>query len=111
VKWSDGGSHLEARSGRQSDDPLEMDWVSSQKGLQMLTIGKTVLKLLLLVCLSAAPLACLSITTPSDNQPKTEVNVGGDRGVTVEHRNDTPPDNRPQTEVNVGGDRGVSVEH
>jgi hypothetical protein len=77
----------------------------------MVTIGKAVMSLLLLVCIAVAPLACLSITTPSDNQPKTEVNVGGDRGVTVEHRNDTPSDNRPKTDVNVGGDRGVTVEH
>jgi hypothetical protein len=56
----------------------------------MVTIGKKVLGLLLLVCVAAAPLACLTINRPSDEQRKdgqhkTEVNVGGDRGVTVDH--------------------------
>jgi len=54
----------------------------------MVTIGKHVLGFLLLVLIAAAPLGCLSINKPPDNQPKTEVNVGGDRGVTVDHQND-----------------------
>ena len=53
----------------------------------MVTIGKKILSLLLLACIAAAPLGCLTINKPPDNQPKTEVNVGGDRGVTVEHQN------------------------
>ena len=59
----------------------------------MFTIGKMVLSLLLLVC-AAAPLACLNINKPPDNQPKTEVNVGGQHGVTVEHGDDTDKDKR-----------------
>ncbi len=54
----------------------------------MVTIGKRVLSSLLLVIIAAAPLGCLNINKPPDNQPKTEVNVGGDRGVNVDHRND-----------------------
>jgi len=50
----------------------------------MFTIGKVVLSLLLLVGVAAAPLACLSINKPPDNQPKTDVNVGGEHGVTVD---------------------------
>lgn len=56
----------------------------------MITIGKKVLGLLLLVLIAVAPLGCLSINKPADNQPKTEVNVGGQHGVTVEHDSDTP---------------------
>ena len=52
----------------------------------MFTIIKKTLSVLLLAFVAAAPLACLSINEPpKDNQPKTEVNVGGDRGVTVDH--------------------------
>ena len=51
----------------------------------MFTLVKKMLCLLLLVCMATAPLGCLNINKPPDNQPKTEVNVGGDRGVTVEH--------------------------
>ncbi len=51
----------------------------------MVTIGKAVLSVLILVFVSAAPLGCLNINKPPDNQPKTEVNVGGERGVTVDH--------------------------
>ena len=60
----------------------------------MVTIGKMVLSLFLLVCMAAAPLACVSVNRspddnrPADNQPKTEVNVGGEHGVTVEHPSD-----------------------
>jgi hypothetical protein len=51
----------------------------------MFTIGKKVLCVLLLVCMAVMPLGCLSINKPPDNQPKTQVNVGGDRGVHVDH--------------------------
>jgi len=54
----------------------------------MVKIGKKVLSFLLLVLIAAAPLGCLSINKPPDNQPKTEVNVGGDHGVTVDHPDD-----------------------
>ena len=53
----------------------------------MLTIGRKFLTVLILALVAGAPLGCLSINKPADNQPKTEVNVGGDRGVTVDHNN------------------------
>jgi hypothetical protein len=53
----------------------------------MLTIGKKMLVLFVLVCAAAAPLACLSINKPPEDQhSRTEVNVGGERAVTVDHR-------------------------
>ena len=52
----------------------------------MAAIGKKVLSLLLVVCFACAPLGCLNINKPPDNPPKTEVNVGGGHGVTVDHR-------------------------
>ena len=54
----------------------------------MFTISKKVLSILLLVCIAAMPLGCLTINKPPDNQPKTEVNVGGGHGVTVDHQKD-----------------------
>jgi len=51
----------------------------------MVKIGKKVLSFLLLVLITAAPLGCLTINKPPDNQPKTEVKIGGDKGVVVEH--------------------------
>ena len=50
----------------------------------MFTIAKKMLCVLLLVCIATAPLGCLTINKPPDNQPKKEVNVGGNHGVTVE---------------------------
>jgi hypothetical protein len=50
----------------------------------MITIGKKVLSLVLLALIAAVPLACGHRDRQPDN--RTEVNVGGDRGVTVEHR-------------------------
>ena len=52
----------------------------------MFTIGKKVLSILLLVCIVAVPIGCLSINKPPDSQPKTEVNVGGEHGVSVDHK-------------------------
>lgn len=71
-----------------------------------LTIGTTVLNVLLWVGIAVVPLACLTINKepPPDNQPRTEVDVGGHSVVDV-HRSDSG------TEVKVGGDRGVVVEH
>lgn len=54
------------------------------KGYAMLTIGKTVLGLVLLVGISAAS-GCVTLNKPADEEPKTEVNVGGEHGVTVGH--------------------------
>jgi hypothetical protein len=57
----------------------------------MFTIGRKILGLFLLVCIAAAPMACLNINKEpdrrdrQDREPNTEVNVGGDHGVTVEH--------------------------
>ena len=51
----------------------------------MVALGKKVLGLLLLALLAAAPVACVSINAPPENQHRTEVKVGGDRGVVVEH--------------------------
>jgi hypothetical protein len=76
----------------------------------MVTIGKKVLSLLLLVllvCIGAAPLGCLTINKPPDNRPTTEVNVSGEHGVTVDR---DKRDNKPKTEVNVGGEHGVTVD-
>lgn len=85
-----------------------------RKGTQMFTIGKTrilaigttVLTVLLWVGIAVVPLACLTINRepPPDNQPRTQVDVGGNNGVDV-HRSDSG------TEVKVGGDRGIVVEH
>ena len=50
----------------------------------MSKISKKVLCFLLLVFIAAAPLGCLSINEPPDKH-KTEVNIGGDKGVVVEH--------------------------
>jgi hypothetical protein len=50
----------------------------------MLAIVKRVLCVLLLVFVAASPMACLSINSPPD-KPATEVNVGGEHGVTVDH--------------------------
>lgn len=50
----------------------------------MATINKMVLSLLLLACIAAAPLGCLSINSPPD-KPATEVNIGGEHGVTVDN--------------------------
>jgi hypothetical protein len=73
---------------------------------QILTTGTTLLNVLLWVGSAVVPLACLTINreSPPDNQPRTEVDVGGHNGVDV-HRSDSG------TEVKVGGDRGVVVEH
>jgi hypothetical protein len=59
----------------------------------MPAIGKTALSLLLLVCIAAAPLGCLTINRPPDHQPKTEVNVGGEHGVTVDRDKGDKQDN------------------
>jgi hypothetical protein len=55
----------------------------------MFAIGKKVLCLLLLVCMAAAPLGCLTVNKEPEKQPKTEVNVGGDRGVNVDHHTES----------------------
>lgn len=68
----------------------------------MVTIGKKVLGLVLLVCLAAAPLACVNVN-PTDSQPKTEVikvQTPPAQPKTEVNVN-TPPTNRPKTEVNV----------
>jgi hypothetical protein len=50
----------------------------------MFTIVKATLSVLLLVSIAAVPMACLTINKVPDNQPtRTEVNVGGQHGVTV----------------------------
>ena len=74
---------------------------------RILTIGTNVLSVLLWVGIAVVPLACLTINKeppPPDNQPKTQVNVGGDNGVDVKHSD-------AGTDVKIGGDRGVVVEH
>jgi hypothetical protein len=55
----------------------------------MFAMGKKVLSFLVLVCMAASPLACLNINKSPDDKPKTEVNVGGQHGVTVDHQSDT----------------------
>jgi hypothetical protein len=61
----------------------------------MFTIGKKVLSVLLLVLIAAAPLGCLSINKPPEKQDRTEVKVGGDKGVVVDHPGgDTDKDKR-----------------
>ena len=56
----------------------------------MFTIGGKVLSCLLLALMAAVPLGCLTINKPPDDKPKTEVNVGGEHGVTVDHPSDKP---------------------
>ncbi len=51
----------------------------------MVTIVKRALSLVLLVAIASAPLACVNVNRPAKEEPKTEVNVGGQKGVTVEH--------------------------
>jgi len=51
----------------------------------MFTIVKKMLSLILLVCIAASPLACVNINKPPDNKPKTDVKIGGDKGVVVDH--------------------------
>lgn len=64
----------------------------------MITIGKTLLNLLLVIGL-AAPLGCLTINkTPPPAQ-----------GTTATEQPTTPPE-KGKTEVNVGGSKGVTVE-
>lgn len=59
----------------------------NRKGMHMRAIIKRTLIALLLVFVAASPMACLNINSPRDDRPKTdktEVNVGGPHGVTVE---------------------------
>jgi hypothetical protein len=79
--------------------------MSSMKGPDMYAIGKKVLVLVLLVLLSAAPLACLTIDKGPDDNPRKETKVGGDNGVVVKHGGGEGSD------VRIGGDRGVGVDH
>jgi hypothetical protein len=51
----------------------------------MFAMGKKVLGLLLLALMAAAPSACVSINEPPENKHRTEVQIGGDKGVVVEH--------------------------
>lgn len=62
-----------------------MNVVALRKGSQMFTIGKKVLLFVLVVLLAGAPLGCLNINKSPNNKPGTEVNVGGQYGVTVQH--------------------------
>jgi hypothetical protein len=66
----------------------------------MFTIGKKVLRFLLLVSVAAMPLGCAS----TDGGSERDVKVGGDYGVVVDHSNSG-------TTVKVGGDHGVVVDH
>lgn len=52
----------------------------------MLKVIKITMTVLFLAAIAAGPMACLSINSPPDNEPRTEVNVGGEHGVTVEHK-------------------------
>lgn len=51
----------------------------------MLTVCKKAMCALVLVMIAGASLGCLNINKPPDNQPRTEVKVGGDKGVVVDH--------------------------
>jgi hypothetical protein len=73
----------------------------------MFTIAKAMLRVLFLALVVAGPMACLTINKSPDDQPKTQVNVGGSDGVTVNKSSD----GQPRTEVNVGGSHGVTVDH
>lgn len=53
----------------------------------MYTTIKKILVVFLLVCAAVAPLGCVTVNSP-DKKPATEVNVGGDHGVTVDHDKD-----------------------
>ena len=55
----------------------------------MITIAKTVLRVLLVALVLAGPMACLTINKSPDDQPKTDVNVGGSHGVSVDHDKDS----------------------
>jgi hypothetical protein len=55
----------------------------------MFTIAKTILRVLFVALVVAGPMACLTINKSPDDQPKTQVNVGGNHGVTVDHDKDS----------------------
>jgi hypothetical protein len=62
----------------------------TQKGIQMLTVIKKMLSVLLIVFIATCPMACLDFNSDNpDREPSHEssrdVNVGGEHGVTVEH--------------------------
>jgi hypothetical protein len=77
----------------------------------MRAIGRKVLSLLVLVSIAVAPLGCVTVNRSPAGQPaRTDVNVGGSHGVTVNKSSSS--DYQPsQTDVNVGGSHGVTVEH
>ena len=64
----------------------------------MFEFAKKVLSCILLVIIAIAPLACSS----SPESKKTEVKVGGDKGVVVEKKDG-------KTEVKIGGEKEVVV--
>jgi len=78
--------------------------LSRSKGQNMLTIGRTLLGVVLLALL-ATPFGCISNNNGSDEKPRTETKVGGDKGVVVEHGGGQG------AAVHIGGDKGVNVEH
>ena len=55
----------------------------------MFTIARTILRVLLVALVVAGPMACLTINKTPDDQPKTQVNVGGEHGVNVNHDKDS----------------------
>jgi len=59
----------------------------------MSTIGKAIIGVLLALFISGTGLGCLNVNKPPDEKPKTEVNVGGQHGVTVTHDKEPPPSN------------------
>ena len=66
----------------------------------MVSIGKKVLSYVLLALLAVAPLACVNVSKPPDNPPKTEASVSNPPAKTEVNVN-RPPANPPKTEVNV----------
>jgi cell division septal protein FtsQ len=69
---------------KKRNDRLKTTQEPRKKGFKMFKIFKKTVAVLLLVCIATASLGCLNINKPPDDQPKKDVNVGGDHGVTVE---------------------------
>jgi len=70
----------------------------------MRTITTTVIGLFLLVLFAAIPMACIN-SGSSNNEPRKETTVGGSHGVVVDHGGGEG------TDVKIGGDKGVVIQH
>ena len=71
----------------------------------MIAVSKRLLGFVFLVLMAAVPLGCLNVNQgPRENPPDRDVSVGGQYGVNVDRSSSG-------TEVKIGGDRGLVVDH